>query len=46
MSTIDLDGTDDYVNIPYSTDPTAYTITAWVKPTDITSVNIVYRWLR
>ena len=40
---IDLDGTDDYVDIPYSTDPTAYTVTAWVEPTDVTSVNIVYR---
>ena len=42
-SAIDLDGTDDYVHIPYSTDPTAYTISDWVRPTDVTSVNIVSR---
>jgi hypothetical protein len=33
---IDLDGSNDFVNIPYATDPTAYTIAAWVKPTDVT----------
>ena len=40
---IDLDGTDDYVNIPYATDPSEYTIMAWVKPTDVTNVDIISR---
>lgn len=40
---IDLDGVDDYVDLPLVNDPAAYTIAAWVKPTDTTSVNIINR---
>ncbi len=40
---IDLDGVDDYVNIPYASDFYAYTISAWIKATDTSSVNILDR---
>jgi len=40
---ISEDGTICYVDIPYSNDATAYTISLWVKPTDTTSVNIINR---
>ncbi|TSC89923.1 MAG: thrombospondin N-terminal-like domain-containing protein [Parcubacteria group bacterium Gr01-1014_3] len=35
-----FDNTDDYVTIADATDRTAYTIAAWVQPTDITSTSI------
>lgn len=38
-----FDGTNDFVDAPVATDPTAYTISAWVKPTDVTSTNIFVR---
>ena len=38
---LDLDGSNDYVNIPYdASSVTAYTISGWVKPTDTSNVNI------
>lgn len=46
---ISLDGLDDSVTIPYSTDASAYTIAAWVKSsnpwytTNVTSGNIIAR---
>ena len=43
-SAIDLNGSTQYLNIADATNPTAYTITAWVKP-DVVSgaVNIITR---
>jgi len=35
--------TNDYITILDATDPTVYTIVVWVKPTDVTSVNIFNR---
>ncbi|MEE9167479.1 MAG: LamG-like jellyroll fold domain-containing protein, partial [Candidatus Neomarinimicrobiota bacterium] len=40
---LSFDGVDDYVSVSYVPDPTAYTIEAWVKPSDVTSVNIIVR---
>jgi hypothetical protein len=45
---IDLGAADgvnpnDFVRIMDAGNPTAYTITAWVKPTDVTNVNVIYR---
>jgi hypothetical protein len=36
-------GAGDYVTIPYASHPVIYTITAWVKPTQTSSVGIVVR---
>ncbi len=38
---IDFDGTDDYLSALDATDPTNYTISAWVKPSDATNVSII-----
>jgi hypothetical protein len=40
---LEFDGVDDYVEISYTTDPTTYTITVWVKPARTGSANIVVR---
>jgi len=40
---LEFDGVDDYVEIPYTTDPTTYTITVWVKPARTGPANIVVR---
>ncbi len=40
---IDLDGSNDYVELPYASDPSAYTIAAWIKPTNISNVNVFSR---
>ena len=40
---IDLSGDDDYVSIPYAGSFPTYTISAWVKPANVTSVNILGR---
>lgn len=42
-SAIDLDGSNDYVEIPYAADPPTYTISAWVKPTNISNVSVFAR---
>ena len=38
-----FDGSNDWIQFLDTFDPTTYTISAWVKPTDITSTNIVVR---
>ncbi|MFH1883134.1 MAG: LamG domain-containing protein [Planctomycetota bacterium] len=40
---LEFDGTDDFVNLPYTSDPTVYTISAWVKPVRISPASIVVR---
>ena len=40
---LEFDGADDYVNLPYATHPTAYTIAAWVKPARTSAASIVLR---
>ena len=40
---LEFDGIDDYVNFPYVTDPTVYTICAWVRPADTSPANIIVR---
>jgi hypothetical protein len=40
---LEFDGADDYVNLPYTTDPTAYTIAAWIKPARTSPASIVVR---
>jgi hypothetical protein len=41
---LSFDGTtSEYVSVSDTTDPSAYTISAWVRPTDVTSVNIIAR---
>ena len=40
---IHLDGSDDYVQLPYATDPSSYTISAWVKADTSGVMNIVDR---
>ena len=42
-SALSFNGTNNYVSIPYGADPENYTFSAWVKPTDTTSVNIITR---
>ena len=39
---INFDGVDDYIAIPFSTDPTAYTICIWVKPS-VNNSNFIVR---
>jgi hypothetical protein len=41
--TMDLNGTSQYVNVPDTVHPTAYTITAWVRPDTIRAQSIVVR---
>ena len=43
---INFDGVDDLCFCTYATDPVDYTISAWVKPTDTTSVSIITRTSR
>ncbi|HUU19821.1 MAG TPA: LamG domain-containing protein, partial [Sedimentisphaerales bacterium] len=40
---LEFDGTDDFVNLPYTSDPTVYTISAWVKPARTSPASIVVR---
>jgi len=40
---LEFDGTDDYVNLPYTTDPIAYTISVWIKPAGMSPSSIVVR---
>jgi regulation of enolase protein 1 (concanavalin A-like superfamily) len=40
---ISFDGVDDYVNIPSTTNPAIYTISAWVKPAKTSSVAVITR---
>lgn len=40
---IDLNGTTQYVNVPDGEHPTAYTISAWVRPDTIRAQSIVVR---
>ena len=40
---LEFDGADDYVNLPYTNHPTAYTIAAWVKPARTSAASIVLR---
>lgn len=40
---IDLNGTTQYVNVPDTVHPTAYTISAWVRPDTIRAQSIVVR---
>jgi len=40
---LEFDGLGDYVNISYPTDPTVYTITAWVQVAQTSPVSIVVR---
>ena len=40
---VTMDGQNDYLELPYATEPSAYTIAMWVKPTDATQVNIIFR---
>ena len=40
---LEFDGRDDYVAIPYTADPTIYTITTWVKPAKTGPASIVVR---
>ncbi len=38
-----FDGTDDHFTVTDTFDPTAYTISAWIRPSDVSSVNIFVR---
>jgi len=40
---LEFDGTDDFVNLPYTSDPTVYTISAWVQPAQTSPASIVVR---
>jgi len=40
---VSFDGVDDYVNIPSTTNPSAYTITVWVKPARASAAGIITR---
>ena len=40
---LEFDGTDDFVNLPYTSDPTVYTISAWVQPARTSPASIVVR---
>jgi len=40
---LEFDGVDDYVTVLDGTDPTAYTISLWVKPTAPSSNNLIVR---
>jgi regulation of enolase protein 1 (concanavalin A-like superfamily) len=40
---ISFDGVDDYVNIPSPTNPSIYTISAWVKPAGTAAAGIITR---
>ncbi|MDH5701030.1 MAG: LamG domain-containing protein, partial [Nitrospirota bacterium] len=40
---LEFDGTDDYVNLPYTSDPIAYTISVWIKPAGMSPSSIVVR---
>jgi len=42
-SALDFDGTNDSILVSNTADPTAFSYAAWVKPTDVTSVNIITR---
>jgi len=40
---LSFDGTDDYVNLPVTTTPTAYTVEMWVKPAVTSDAEIFVR---
>jgi hypothetical protein len=40
---VQLDGSGDNVSVMDAAEPNAYTLSAWVKPNDVTSVNIIVR---